>query len=86
MNWEAEHEHEFGDARSVPPRTAKMCAVEGCTQWGVAWRQKWRQPTAEETISLLAHMIEATAIGRAMILIHGRDYGIRRAREVLGYD
>lgn len=84
----AEHEHDFGlDARAAPIGAARMCHVAGCTQWGVRHRRRvrWEDPTVDELIGLIDHMIYATAIGQAMQIIHGRERGLQRAREVLGY-
>lgn len=83
-----EHEHDFGDARKVPIGTARPCRVGSCAEWGVRHRGRviWEKPTVEELIGLTAHMMEAIAIAEAMVIIHGQDRGMRRAREVLGYD
>lgn len=84
----AEHEHDFGDARSAPIGAARICRVAECTEWGVRHRGKvrWEPPTVDETIALVEHMMWATAVGQAFTIIHGRERGLRRAREVLGYD
>ena len=91
----AEHIHEFGDPRTVPIGSARMCRgrvgepgfQRDCLKWGVRHRGRvaWEDPTVDELIGLIAHMIEATAIGEAMVLIHGREHGIQRARQALGY-
>jgi hypothetical protein len=60
--------------------------VEGCTQWAVAWRKKWRPPRAAESVSLLARVIEDLAIYDAMRIMHGPEKGARWARRVRGYD
>ena len=83
-----EHEHDFGlDPRQAPIGTARMCRAPDCTHWGVRHRGRvrWEDPTADESIRLTAHMMRDIAIAQAMQIIHGRERGLARAREMLGY-
>jgi hypothetical protein len=80
----ADHEHDFGGYQG--PRKLAWCRHPDCMEVRVGDRRGvWRKLNADETISLTAHMIEAIAIADAMVIVHGQDHGMRRAREVLGY-
>jgi hypothetical protein len=59
--------------------------ADHAAEWRLWTGRRWRPLTPDELVSVTAHMMEATAIGQAMVLFHGRERGIARAREVLGY-
>jgi hypothetical protein len=77
------HEHVFAVPRY---RVVTMCSVEGCTEMRVGTRRgRLRSLTPDEVVSVIARMMEDIAVAEAMTVIHGRERGIARAREVLGY-
>lgn len=82
-----DHDHDFGDARTAPIGSARMCKVGDCTQWGVRHkgRVRWEDPTPDEQVSLVARMMEDIALAQAMQMIHGRERGLGRVREIRGY-
>jgi len=84
----SEHEHEWGEPADFPIGTAMMCTAQtDCTEWAVRdTGQRWRAPTPTELTSLVMHMMEAIVIAQTMQIIHGRERGMVRARQALGYD
>jgi hypothetical protein len=80
----ADHEHDFSH---IPYRHAGMCRRGDCTEMRVyeGWKKGYRKLTATEMVDVLVIQIEDIAIAQAMTSIHGETYGMRRAREVLGY-
>lgn len=79
------HEHDF---RVDSPRgTVCFCTTASCGAMRIIDHRsgQLRELTLDELFTVTAHMMEATAIGQAMQLIHGREHGLERAREVLGY-
>lgn len=80
-----EHEHDFGDPA---PGSVVYCVVNGCVEMRVRprdKRRKLRPLKPSEQIQVMAIQMEDIAIAQAMTIIHGRERGIRRAREALGY-
>lgn len=81
------HEHAYG---ALAERgTVGWCrAGDGCRHMRVVDHRtgQWRDLTGPELLNVTAHMLEADAIGRAMTMIHGREHGQARARQVLGYE
>lgn len=77
------HEHEFEG--SPEKGRVGMCIDRNCTAVRVGTGRKWREPTGSEQLSITARMMEDIAIADAMIIIHGKERGMKRAREVLGY-
>lgn len=80
-----DHQHRFSPQRRRVG-TIVWCLEPGCGSMRVWGRLTHRPLNYTETINVIAHMLEATAIGQAMQIIHGRERGLRRAREVLGYE
>jgi len=79
------HVHDFGDAAMVAPRTVGFCTVEFCSECRVAWRRKWREPTASEQLSIVARMWEDVIYVDALSMIHGRQRAVERVRRMRGY-
>ena len=80
------HEHRF--KLKGPPGTVLFCEADVCGEVRIVTSGKirtMRRPTVDEQLTIIAHMMQATAIGQAMQIIHGKERGIQRAREVLGY-
>lgn len=84
----SEHEHDFGDARQAPIGSVRPCRVGDCTEWAVRRPRlvRWDALTPSERLDLMAIQMEDIAIAQAMQIIHGQERGLRRARQVLGYD
>lgn len=66
-------------------RGAIDVSADRSADWRVWTGRRWRPLTPDELLTVTAHMMEACAIANAMTIIHGRERGVRRAREVLGY-
>jgi hypothetical protein len=85
----AEHDHDFGLAVAYPAGTARMCRYPDCTEWAVRQRspKRWREPTDQELLSIVARMWEDLIWIDALTLTHrnDRDYAIRRIAEMRGY-
>lgn len=77
------HEHEF-DGKPTEG-LVRMCVDRNCTALRVGTGRKWRELTGTELVSVTARMMEDIAVAQAMTIIHGRERGMKRAREVLGY-
>lgn len=76
-----DHEHDFGP---VGDRlTAAMCRDPDCVEWGVSTGKRWREPTSAESVSLALRMIEDVAMADALVMIHGRERGLAKARFLL---
>jgi hypothetical protein len=79
----SEHEHRFPAAKF---KVAVMCRVSDCTEWRIGTKRGGlRELTPDELITLAARMMEEIAITEAMQIIHGKERGLQRAREVLGH-
>lgn len=75
--------HDLGEPR---PGVVQMCRADDCTALRIGTRRgRWRELTFDEQSAVTAHMMQAIAIADAMVIIHGPERGMRRAREVLGY-
>jgi photosystem II stability/assembly factor-like uncharacterized protein len=74
-----------GRRRVILGRVRKGTLDLSAADWRVWTGRRWRPLTGEELLAVTAHMMEAIAIGEAMQIVHGRDRGVARAREVLGY-
>lgn len=80
----SEHEHEFDGS---PKRNlVRICVDRNCRELRIGTGKRWRKLTADEYITVTAHMMEAISIAQAMQIIHGKERGLDRARQVLGYD
>jgi hypothetical protein len=79
-----DHRHRFG--RWWPEGRVAMCGIGDCTAIRVVRGGQMCELSYDETIAVMAHQLEAIAIAQAMMMIHGRERGMRRAREALGYD
>lgn len=76
------HEHNFGESKF---KVVKMCSVDDCTELRIGTKRGgWRELTPTEMLDAVAVMMEQICIAQAMQIVHGKERGMKRAREVLG--
>jgi hypothetical protein len=77
------HVHDFGQSKF---KVVKMCQIGDCTELRIGTKRGgFRELTGEELLTAAARMMEDICIAQAMQIVHGKERGMQRAREVLGY-